>query len=620
MRNKLKLLQKGFEYIRRGEIHPVLQHVGSKIEEYADPNSGVHVRLASGSPALRNSRDFAWARADTNGSTSFFNITTANSIHVDPGYSFSWFAVDLVDVRNVETATVNATFYDSDGKTVDNASTTFTNGHFYDRPVMTFEFAAECEAVEATVELQQNNNRSNIELEDEWQRNNVGPLLSQPRCENNEVGAPILLVSIDSLRYDHLEYLENTQEKLGSDLQIPSDPRSQAPATAPSHGSIFTGLYPGEHGCQHPPHQLSESVTTLAEMLQAEGYRCSSCYGNYYLSADTELSRGFHRSKFNPMDWKAREYDAKENVDDTIEWLSRDVKTNPNKLFYFLHIQDPHYPYFPPQHPPNVDEIDYPSMRRLIDQYYDQREQTYVGAAQDRPNIDSRDTELARQYYRDSISYVDRQIARLVDAMKTNDVFEESLIIVLGDHGEEFGDDGFLFHWTLHDEVVRPAMLVKPPSSDGFDVPDAADFIDIVPTVADIIGAKIPSQVEGQSWKRDVEPGPRIAEEFATPEYYNISIEKDNRKVLLSYKNKGGARPTDEQITDGPDYKHSIDISRVRDGESRWDDASIPNDETEDLVRIAEEFISSRDGTISEGKSVIPKKVNERLRELGYVE
>jgi arylsulfatase A-like enzyme len=116
---------------------------------------------------------------------------------------------------------------------------------------------------------------------------------------------------------------------------------------------------------------------------------------------------------------------------------------------------------------------------------------------------------LAR--YDAEINYVDSQLGRLVDWLRRAGLYEESLIVVTADHGEEFGEHGlYREHWSTHDGTQRVPLLVKPPADEPVE-PGRREHlvtnVDMAPTLADYAGLDAPAQWQGRSLRPVVEDG-----------------------------------------------------------------------------------------------------------------
>ena len=187
-------------------------------------------------------------------------------------------------------------------------------------------------------------------------------------------------------------------------------------------------------------------------------------------------------------------------VDEAIDFID---SLDAEEFFLYTQFWDPHGPYnrsdneieefrgcsLPPY--PTAEQI---SEQRTWDAW---RSASHMG-------IEDRD-DLAELLagYRAEIRYADRHIGRLIDHLKTEGLYDETVIVVTADHGEEFGEHGlYREHWSTHDGTQRVPLLIKPPASFPIE-PGVRDHlvtnVDIAPTLAAFAGLDAPSQWQGRS-------------------------------------------------------------------------------------------------------------------------
>lgn len=103
-------------------------------------------------------------------------------------------------------------------------------------------------------------------------------------------------------------------------------------------------------------------------------------------------------------------------------------------------------------------------------------------------------------------------------------MWDDALIILTGDHGEEFGERGFFTHRSLYDCNIQPFIAIKPSVTAEWSVPDAVDIVDCFPTIAHEIGADVPNRCVGESLQmKDGNLVPRITE-GTTPQRYTVAV------------------------------------------------------------------------------------------------
>jgi len=316
-----------------------------------------------------------------------------------------------------------------------------------------------------------------------WAARRLMPLWSSPTLSSKTYRADkptLVLVSIDCLRADHVGvygYDRPTTPRidaLAADASIFEAAVSTSSWTLPTHFSMLTGLLPSFHGVSQT-RKLSRDVPYLPELLSQAGYQVDGVASWIFTSQHFGFDRGFHTYRLmvgSP---------ASEVVDAAIDLVRR---AEGREQFLFVHLIDPHWPYLPPKawlerlgpRPPDISD--------LLDKVFD------GGAPSDHDEI-----EQVIRLYDGEIAYADEQLGRLVDELKSLDLYDDALIIVTADHGEAFYEHG---HWqhtvSLYDEVVHIPLIVKwPGSSRPARVKTPVSQIDIFPTMLRVAGLDSPA-------------------------------------------------------------------------------------------------------------------------------
>lgn len=290
-------------------------------------------------------------------------------------------------------------------------------------------------------------------------------LLAGCRSSNKEAAAPALrrlnlvLVTIDTLRADRLgcygyPKIETPNlDSVASRGVAFENAVAQAPLTSPSHASMMTGLLPTVHKVRDTGgFVLRSSDTTLAEILQQQGWDTAAFVGSSVLKKRFGFDQGFET--YDDEMGENRERRAGEVVDRAIAWLgSRTGKP----YFLWVHVYDPHLPYDPPA--------------GFREKY------------KDRP-------------YDGEIAYTDQELGRLFAAIGKN-----TLLVVLSDHGESFSEHGEYAHGIfLYDTTLRiPFLMAGPGVPARLRVKQQARTVDLLPTVLELMGGKAPQTVQGSS-------------------------------------------------------------------------------------------------------------------------
>jgi choline-sulfatase len=273
--------------------------------------------------------------------------------------------------------------------------------------------------------------------------------------------APVVLISIDTLRSDHLPAygyrgVETPHlDRLRKDAILYRTAYSHCPMTLPSHLSMLTGLLPPEHGVRDNVGFRFDATRheTLQALLRANGYATGAAVSSYVLRRETGIADSFDfyddaldvhpGSKF--IDYQRSGF-ATEPVAE--RWIGEHA-TKP--FFFFLHLYEPHVPYAPPE----------PFSSRYANRY---------------------DGEIAA---------ADAIVGKLLDHLRALGLYDKALIIVTSDHGEGLGDHGEKQHSILlYREAIQVPLFVKLPGNAlaGRSVEAPAQLIDLFPTVAALTG------------------------------------------------------------------------------------------------------------------------------------
>ena len=278
----------------------------------------------------------------------------------------------------------------------------------------------------------------------------------------------VVVIVVDTLRSDHVSsygYARRTTpniDALAARGRRYADVHSTAPWTLPSHASLFTGKFPFEHGAEarkdadgkfHDAWPLAESQTTLAEVLEAEGYETAAFVANAgYVTERTGLAQGFEEFSSHRMK-------GDEVVAEALEWI--DGTDGP--FFAFLNLMDAHRKYnVAPL--PDAAERGLPAppqgdMGELLDKLCLQVLGTEVAPS---PELVS----AAIDAYDLGIANADRAIGELVAQLERRGLDDDTLYVVVSDHGEYFGEHDLAEHSKdVYEPALRIPLVVVPPRS-----------------------------------------------------------------------------------------------------------------------------------------------------------
>jgi choline-sulfatase len=303
----------------------------------------------------------------------------------------------------------------------------------------------------------------------------------------------VVLYLVDTLRADHLGcygYQKPVSPRIDAFAREATLFRravAQSPWTRPSMATILTGLLPRTHGVNLKRHALSPETVTLAEALKGKGYRTAGFVTNGNVARGFGFSQGFDTYELMPRKRSA----ATDVHARAATWLEEKADA---PFFLYLHTVHPHAPYNPPE----------PFRRRFAPQIRNE--------ALTRMNFLRRLQEgkipATPELRRDLLALYDAEIAandaafgELIDLLVEKGLWEDTMIVFLSDHGEEFLDHGGWEHGkTLHTEMLDVPLIVRIPGiGNGKVLERQAQHADLVPTILSAVGIPVPAAVEGRS-------------------------------------------------------------------------------------------------------------------------
>ncbi len=394
-------------------------------------------------------------------------------------------------------------------------------------------------------------------------------------CSSRPKPVPhILLVTIDTLRWDRLGYMGYDVEtpnldRLARSGAVFTEAITAAPITLPSHASILSGLYPTAHGARfNGMFRLRDEVETVAERLKSEGYRTAAFVGAFVLDRRFGLDQGFDtyddelpgKNPDQPMEFAERR--AEEVVARARAFIEAHKK---ERVFAWVHVYDPHLPYQAPA----------PYAER------------YPGRAYDA-----------------EVAYTDAALGPLLSSLNE----EGTAIVVIGDHGEGLGDHGESSHTLfVYDSTMKVPLLLKAPGvPPGIRVERQVRSVDVAPTLLELAGLAPGRPIDGASllgaWKQPSdEEQAAYGETFGTLYQFNWSE--------LRFLRKGGFK-----FIEAP--KPELYDLRADPGETTNLWSETPSDVGKRLRRELNRMASEEKRAAAEP---VDEETRRRLESLGYV-
>jgi arylsulfatase A-like enzyme/predicted Zn-dependent protease len=297
------------------------------------------------------------------------------------------------------------------------------------------------------------------------------------------VSGPIVVISIDTLRADHLPVYGYTRVKtpaidaLAADGVVFERAYSHAPQTLPAHAALLSGELPFETGVRdNVGFTVKPNTRMLPQMLRERGFATGGVVSAYVLRKETGIAQGFDffdgdmppSSPELSIGQVQRDGSASERIAE--HWLDT---IGTSRAFLFLHLYEPHKPYAPPE-----------------------RFAAYAP-------------------YDGEIAYADEIVGRLIRYLKSHQLYDRSTVVLLSDHGEGLGDHGEQEHGLfVYDEAIHVPLIIKSEQNVGAGrrVADLVQHIDLVPTILDFVKAPGTGALRGRSLKPLLDGSGRLEE------------------------------------------------------------------------------------------------------------
>lgn len=278
----------------------------------------------------------------------------------------------------------------------------------------------------------------------------------------------VLLISIDTCRADYLSCygypcrITPNIDAVAKESILFENVVVPVPLTLPSHSSMLTGTTPPYHGIHsNLGYRLGDSNVTLAEILKGNGFVTGAVISCFVLDSQFGLNQGFdtYNDKFEEEHYaiSISERKGAEASRFALEWLEEHKN---EKFFFFLHYFDPHAEYEPPE--------------PFASKFWD-------------------------NLYAGEIAYTDYCIGQVISKLKDLGLYDSTLIIITGDHGEMLGEQGENGHgYFIYQSALKVPLIFKLPGRHkARRIDSLVGLVDIVPTICSLLGVEPPAEVQG---------------------------------------------------------------------------------------------------------------------------
>ena len=320
----------------------------------------------------------------------------------------------------------------------------------------------------------------------------------------------MLLIMIDTLRADHVgtygfpEPISPNMDALAEESVLFEKAYASASWTRASTASLFTAMSPSAHSCDVKVAMLPDDVTTIAEVLKGQGYVTAGLPNNIHVTRSFNFQQGFDWFDYQAPDYiagatesssqlsmynvvrklrdklvggKKRVEDYYQPADFVFGNAQKFISANKDKRWFtFVHLMEPHDPYF---------------------------ERPFTGEGIGRAEMPNPPPELEgemRKAYQQEITWMDNEIGKFLDWIKAEGLYDDTVVVVTADHGEEFLEHGGWWHGTtLYEEQIHVPLIVKLADGQwgGTRVPWQVRQMDTAATLAALSGAMLPMEWQG---------------------------------------------------------------------------------------------------------------------------
>jgi len=329
-------------------------------------------------------------------------------------------------------------------------------------------------------------------------------------CARKPVGPlhpNVIILVMDTARGDRCSvngYARPTTpflSKLARTSTVYEDAWSPSSWTGPAHASLFTGLRPENHGfVRYTKFYLDENADTLAEILHRAGYETACLSANPVISAELGLLQGFQQAEVIPERPGQPGSEARTLTARALEFV-RSCRKRSRPFFLFVNQMLPHLSYSPPPAiarpflPEDATEEEVAAGRRFAtvgSDYFLQPWRAFSG----------RQWTILSDLYDAEIAALDAELSRLVTALEDEGGLDDTVLVVVSDHGENLGDHALAAHYaSLHRTLLHIPLLIRylPVFSGGKRVEDVVRLEDVFPTLLTLCALSVPQGLDGRT-------------------------------------------------------------------------------------------------------------------------
>ncbi len=356
---------------------------------------------------------------------------------------------------------------------------------------------------------------------------------------------------MDTVRADHVgcygyeaRATTPTLDALAKDSTVFTDTSATAGWTKPSVPSFLTSTYPLQHGAylgdskgrlDNQTDMLPEKALTLAEVFSEGGYQTAAFVKNAQLRSGLGFEQGFDSYEDKPGDAREIRWRAQ-------DWLRERDSEAP--FFLYLHFLDAHWPYpVPPEYAFKFVSGDSAERFRRSD-WRDLRKSVNSGET----TLLDEEVGALVALYDGAIRYIDDQLQQLLSGLEDSGLAEDTIICVISDHGEEFLEHGKIGHGHgLYENLLQVPWILHVPGRPGRVVEDPCSLVDLMPTLAGVVGLPVGGAAMGVDLMGQVPTDRTIFAEHLSETTYLQTFRQHDQKLLVEMKPGAGLKPSERE-------------------------------------------------------------------------
>ncbi len=313
----------------------------------------------------------------------------------------------------------------------------------------------------------------------------------------------VIVILLDTLRYDALGSFDPRSpvvsprlDELAAGSVRFTNATAHANYTKPSIASILTGEYPATTGSLSHGGALRDEIPMVTEILEKAGVRTAGLFSNRFLAEEFNFMRGWNRREH--VNSYTASLDGQVTADAWVDFIEGYEPDGP--FFLYIHLMDPHAPYVPRSASLEIKYLGH----RLLGGRFDPRSTAQFISSLRKGSVWAPDEDELKDLvglYRADVAGMDTTVGQVLGALEKAGLMDDTMLIVVSDHGEEFMEHGYLGHGTnIQAELTHvPLMIRVPGAAVTGEYGELVGHIDLTPTILDALDVEVPAHLSGTS-------------------------------------------------------------------------------------------------------------------------